>query len=261
MPRFGMVSCDRVPRLPDVPDLAAVTFDFWNTLLHAPEPTSTRAARSERLLTVFAQLGHDIDPTVLDAVLNEVVDTFNRKWADNEQYTYLEAVEAMLRRLDVEVELDAHERLAGAFTGADSPHLPALAPNVEQVLRALRARGVRIGIICDVGLSPSTVLRRHLDRHGVLELFDHWSFSDEVGWYKPDRRIFEHALTGLGVSSGEVAHVGDLRRTDIAGAKSVGWFAVRYCGIHDDHDPQAAGIEGDAVVSNHLDLLDALGVA
>ena len=63
-----------------------------------------------------------------------------------------------------------------------------LAPNVGDSLRALAGAGVRIGIICDVGLTPSATLRRYLDHHGLLGYFDHWSFSDEVGWYKPDAR-------------------------------------------------------------------------
>jgi FMN phosphatase YigB (HAD superfamily) len=90
----------------------------------------------------------------------------------------------------------------------------------------------------------------------VLALFDHWSFSDEVGWYKPDRRIFEHALAGLGgVDPGRAAHVGDIRRTDVAGAQAMGMLAVRYCGISDDTD---SGPEGDVVVADHAHLSAAL---
>ncbi len=241
--------------------IQAVTFDFWNTLVHAPEPSATRAARTERLLRTFARAGYEIDPAALDRVLQEVVTTFNRLWAANQQYTYVHAVEELLRQLDVELPAEVHDRLVDAFTGADSPHLPALAPNVTDVLRTLRSRGLRIGIICDVGLSPSWVLRRHLERHGLLQFFDHWSFSDEVGCYKPDPRIFDHALTGLGARAEDAAHVGDLRRTDIAGAKGAGWFAIRYRGIHDDRDDGLLEVEGDAVVSDHSELFEALGVA
>ena len=31
----------------------------------------------------------------------------------------------------------------------------------------------------------------HLDKHGLLDVLDHWSFSDEVGHYKPSPLIFE----------------------------------------------------------------------
>ena len=58
---------------------------------------------------------------------------------------------------------------------------------------------MRIGIICDVGMTASPTLRERLDMFGVLEYFDHWSFSDEVGCFKPWPAVFEHALAGLGV--------------------------------------------------------------
>jgi putative hydrolase of the HAD superfamily len=97
-----------------------------------------------------------------------------------------------------------------------------------------------------------------LEKHGLLDWFDHWSFSDEVGVYKPDRRIFDHALAGLGgIDPAEAAHIGDLRRTDIAGAKALGITAVRYTGVYDD--PHVDGLpEADLVVADHAELPAAL---
>jgi FMN phosphatase YigB (HAD superfamily) len=103
------------------------------------------------------------------------------------------------------------------------------------------------------------VLRTRLERNGVVDSFDHWSFSDEVGVYKPDPRIFEHAMAGLGVSEpARMAHVGDLRRTDIAGALSMGMTAVRFRGVVDDPRTDANPHEGDHVIDRHDQLLEAL---
>jgi len=102
------------------------------------------------------------------------------------------------------------------------------------------------------------VLREHLIRRGLLPLFDHWSFSDEVGAYKPSPVIFEHALEGLGGPEPErVAHVGDLRRTDVAGALGMGMTAVRYTGVFDDDSADLP--EGHHVVADHADLPAVLG--
>jgi putative hydrolase of the HAD superfamily len=116
---------------------------------------------------------------------------------------------------------------------------------------------MRIGIVCDVGMTGSPILLWHLERHGLLELFDHWSFSDVVGVYKPNRQIFEDALQGLGgVEPSRAAHVGDRLRTDVAGARAMGMTPVRYTGLHDDH---AEGFrEADLVISDHRDLVAAL---
>ncbi len=140
-----------------------------------------------------------------------------------------------------------------------------LTEHVADTLAELHDQGIKLGIICDVGLTPSTVLRGWLDDHRVLELFQHWSFSDEVGWYKPARQIFEHALAGLGVAPQHAAHVGDLRRTDVGGALAVGMTAVRYRGAFDDPAVTGAGDaplpEGDFVIDDHFDLPGVLGLA
>jgi putative hydrolase of the HAD superfamily len=120
---------------------------------------------------------------------------------------------------------------------------------------------VKIGIICDVGMTPSTALRDVLAHHDLLSLFDHWSFSDEVGCYKPSPGIFAHAAAGLGVSDvppSQIAHIGDLKRTDVAGAQGVGWTSVRYTGSFDDASSE--GPEADHVLASHADLPVVLGV-
>ena len=123
----------------------------------------------------------------------------------------------------------------------------------EACRRALQEGGLRLGIICDVGMTPSTNLRRHLERHGLLDVFEHCSFSDEVGHYKPSPVIFEHALAGLGgVDPARAAHVGDIRRTDIAGARAMGMTAIRYTGISDDTSQPTP--EGHHVVADHAEL-------
>jgi FMN phosphatase YigB (HAD superfamily) len=89
--------------------------------------------------------------------------------------------------------------LVEAFGRAGEEAELHLAEGTEDCLRTLKGAGIKLGIICDVGFTSSTMLRDHLIRHGVLPLFDHWSFSDEVGAYKPAAAIFEHALDGLGI--------------------------------------------------------------
>jgi putative hydrolase of the HAD superfamily len=256
--------------------LDAITFDFWDTLVHAPEAAVMRGERRKRILLVLEDAGVQVDPDELARVLAIVRDTFDQRWADNRQFTGRDGTALLLRTLDIEVDPDTHERVFDAFVGTDLPWIPNLTPNVEQALHDLKGLGLRIGIICDVGLSPSTILRSYLEHHGVLDLFDHWSFSDEVGSYKPDPSIFAHALHGLGdIEPGRAAHVGDLRRTDVAGARAYGMVSVRYRGSNDDvHHPGEgdrsipAGLmptetdnhEADHVISDHARLLDVLGL-
>ena len=70
--------------------------------------------------------------------------------------------------------------------------------------------------------------RALLTAEDLLDVFDVTVFSDEQGTYKPDVRIFEHTLSTLGVDPDAALHVGDRRRTDVAGALDAGMGAVRY---------------------------------
>lgn len=243
--------------------LDAVTFDFWNTLLVGNDPRWARQ-RHESLLHVLARAGVRADPDRLRAAQAAAISTFNDHWQRNEVFGAADAVDHLLADQDLVVEAAVRDELVRCFTDPPADHDPDPTPNIGDALEALKSAGVRIGIICDVGLTPSRSLRRMLERHGLLGYFDHWSFSDEVGTFKPDPAIFGHALTGLGgVDPERAAHVGDLRRTDIAGANAVGLTSVRYHGVHDDPGSPEEGtsdVEGAIVLGDHADLPSALGI-
>jgi putative hydrolase of the HAD superfamily len=237
--------------------LQAVTFDFWNTLVHET-PGQLRGLRVTAWEHALERAGMPVARDVIEQAIDDSWRTFDASWQANHQYRAPDAAALVLGKLPVRVDGALRDEMVDLFvTVGSTAELPATS-NVDVALAALKDAGVRIGIICDVGMTPSTILREHLEKHGLLEWFDHWSFSDEVGVYKPDRRIFDHALAGLGdPDPAATAHIGDLRRTDIAGAKALGITAVRYSGVFDD--PPADGLpEADLVISDHADLAPAL---
>jgi putative hydrolase of the HAD superfamily len=130
---------------------------------------------------------------------------------------------------------------------------------VEAAITSLRDRGIRLGIVCDSGMMVGRVLRGQLQRAGLSQYFepDALAFSDEVGVTKPRPEIFHRALSGLGVSPADAAHIGDLRFTDMAGARALGMRAVRFRGFNDD---TGEGPEGDATIDSYAQLEAALGL-
>jgi putative hydrolase of the HAD superfamily len=200
----------------------------------------------------------------LEAVFERSWQRFVRAWHENRQFTAEHAVEDVLAETGAQVTPELEAELVDAVLHAGRGAEVRLTPNVAACLARLDEAGVRLGIICDVGLTPSPVLRSYLERHGVLHHFDHWSFSDEVGVYKPDGRIFAHALEGLGgVDPARAVHVGDLRRTDVAGARAFGMTSVRYAGVADDSGfsaGDAAFEDADHVVADHAELPALLGL-
>jgi putative hydrolase of the HAD superfamily len=234
----------------------AVTFDFWNTLVWE-EAGHLRGIRAEAWAGLLEEAGFATERALLDAVFDRAWERYVHHWTSNQQYQSVQAAEEILEQLGFPVPLHVRRELIDVYTGAGRRATLHLTDGIENCLRTLKQAGLRLGIICDVGMTPSDQLREHLAARGLLELFDHWSFSDEVGHYKPSPVIFEHALGGLGgVDPTRAAHVGDIRRTDIAGARAMGMTAVRYTGISDDQSQ--AEPEGDHVVADYTALPDLL---
>lgn len=90
--------------------------------------------------------------------------------------------------------------------------------DVEPVLRQLKARGIRIGIISNW----DTRLRRISDGLGLSRLVDFLVISAEAGVRKPSPGIFRLALEKAGVGPDEAVHVGDLPEEDGMGARRAG---------------------------------------
>lgn len=80
-------------------------------------------------------------------------------------------------------------------------------------LRALREAGVRTCLLSNAGVPIRTVL----DREGITPWYDEIVLSYEVGFVKPDLRIFEAALAALDLPASDVLMVGDNANDDGGG--------------------------------------------
>jgi putative hydrolase of the HAD superfamily len=235
--------------------VSAVTFDFWNTIAHA-RPGSMAEARRRAVAAACRRCGAEVEPAVLAATLEEVALRWERSWAEGTHLHPQDAAEMVATSLGVEPA--SREAVAEAFLGAAREASVELSPGIRGCLEALSRREVRIGIVCDVGFSGGELLRGVLEQEGLLAHFDGWAFSDEVGAYKPAPEIFEAALGGLGARPEEAMHVGDLRRTDVAGAAALGMRTARYRGLHDDADDES-GVEADFILDSHDELPRIVG--
>jgi FMN phosphatase YigB (HAD superfamily) len=230
----------------------AITFDFWNTIARVPSGAMT-AARRGAVMAACEEVDFEVEPKLLAAALEEVGMQWERSWGEGVHLHPRDGAQMLVAALGL--ERAAGEPVVEAFLAAGREVELELAPEIRPALAALGERGVRVGIVCDVGFSGGAVLRELLDREGLLVHFDGWSFSDETGHYKPAPQAFEAALSSLGARAEEAMHVGDLRRTDVAGAAALGMRTVRYRGMHDDAEE---GAEADFVVDSHLELVELI---
>jgi FMN phosphatase YigB (HAD superfamily) len=239
--------------------IEAVTFDFWETLIHEA-PRTMRDGQITGWIEALGAEHIDASREDVEAALAENWRVFDERWAANDgQHTPVDAVAVMCAHLGIEPSDALRDELVHVFTHVGETVELELAPGIEECLDALDDAGVSVGIVCDVGMTPSTTLRSRLERHGVLDRFKGWAFSDETGWFKPAPEAFAPALEALGVTDPtKAAHVGDRRRTDVAGARNLGMVSVRYAAWSDD--PAENGAEADHVLHDHRDLPAALGL-
>jgi FMN phosphatase YigB (HAD superfamily) len=234
--------------------IKAVTFDFWNTIATVP-PGAMDEARRRGIAAACESNEVEVEAELLVASLEEAGLNWERSWAAGRHLHPREAAETLVRSLGIEGA--AREMVAEAFLGAGREVDLELAPEIHSGLEALRERGIRIGIVCDVGFSGGELLRELLAAEGLLEYFSGWGFSDEVGHYKPSPQIFEAALDSLGAEPARALHIGDLRRTDVAGSAALGMRTVRYRGMNKGGDAEP-GAEADFVLDSHLELPDVI---
>jgi HAD superfamily hydrolase (TIGR01509 family) len=231
----------------------AVTYDFWETI--AREATESLLEQRTRAWSELLR-DSEVPPETVRRTFEETWRIHSEHWRAGRQFTPVMAAERAVEDLGVAVSPRLREDLVEAFANAGATAELVVNDGLEETLEQLRGRGIRIGIVCDVGFTSGELLRAFLQRRGLMTLFEGWAFSDEVGVYKPDPAIFAHALTSLGdVPADRALHVGDLRRTDVAGARAFGMTSVRYRGANDDQEDLP---DADHVIDHHTQLLAVL---
>jgi putative hydrolase of the HAD superfamily len=93
---------------------------------------------------------------------------------------------------------------------------------VTEVLRALRASGIKIGLISNTQRCLAS-FQEHFALNGLFAVM---ISSSEHGYMKPHPSIFEAALEQAGVQRDEAVMVGDSLAHDVEGARRFGMRAV-----------------------------------
>jgi putative hydrolase of the HAD superfamily len=99
-----------------------------------------------------------------------------------------------------------------------------LYPHVREVLDILRGR-YPLALVTD---AQSAYARGELHKVGLLGYFDPIVVSGDHGYRKPDRRLFQFALDGMGVAAEHALYVGNDMHRDIFGAREAGMTTVMF---------------------------------
>ncbi|ONI92264.1 hypothetical protein ALI22I_04745 [Saccharothrix sp. ALI-22-I] len=177
----------------------AVLFDFSGTLFDdtsvldpaAIAATGVDLGGSTAVEVVRRVLTHVDSPASLEA----------RRGCDVSQ----EAHRAVWTRLIAESGPFAPDLVDAVYAALTDPAAWTPYPDTAVVLGALHERGVRIGVLSNIGWD----IRPALADAGVLDLLDAVVLSCEHGVEKPDPALFALACEQIGVASGRVLYVGD----------------------------------------------------
>ncbi len=196
-----------------VPRIEAVLFDFSNTIFKMADLTTWlgRVAEHTGRGALDAQT---VAQAVrqLDAAIARPEILASQHGRDSSSEAHRQAMYTWWTAVDF---LRGHEQIAYDLMADEDGWRPY--PDTEPVLRALRERGIPLGIVSDIGWD----LRIHLKRHAMADLFGAVALSCEVGVEKPDPRLFLKACADLGVDPRATLMVGDNPVRD-GGANAVG---------------------------------------
>lgn len=214
-----------------MPRVRAVLLDLCDTLVHFDaerlplveidqQPTRSTAQ------AIFGAIGPSPVPfdrfaDCLKAVTAEIA---VRREIDHREIPSQERFRRVLDRLGLPASPDHAQRLVDAHMERLA-HALVTPAHHREVMAGLTGR-VRLGIVSNFDHAPT--VREVLRRDGLEEFFDVVIVSDEIGWRKPHRVMFETALQQLGVQAGEALFVGDNYELDVVGAIQVGLSAAWY---------------------------------
>jgi putative hydrolase of the HAD superfamily len=241
--------------------LKAITIDFWNTLYDSSGGDGRNSDRYETILRNAARIGASVQADALKAAQKDAWEHFNVVWRTEQRTpTTRSMVEYFWQRLDIPADEQAIQEVTLAFEEGILKHPPFLLPGAKEALDELAGK-YYIALISDTAFSPGRVLKRVMENDGIAEHFTTFSFSDETGVSKPHARAYEVALSKTTCAPHECLHIGDIERTDIAGAKNFGMKAILFAGdpharMNDEHKdtPTQADMRADswAEVLEHI---------
>ena len=242
-------------------DIRAVAFDVNGTLV--------RILADDDEERIFRAAAHFLTYQGIDLHRHELRDTYfqvmkEQLRASPEEYPEFDAVGIWRNIIE-----DHHTDFTRALPAAKLEQLPlalaelargvsrrrlGLYPCVREVLDVLRER-YPLALVTD---AQSAYARAELHRVGLLDYFDPIVVSGDLGYRKPDRRLFQAALDGMNVAAANAMYVGNDMHRDIFGAREAGLTTVMF--DSDQGKKAYRDCVPDYTITDLRDLLAILGV-
>ncbi len=186
-------------------------FDLFHTLVSVPQPSLVGEISVAEILGVPAEEWQRryYDEDHLGRCLGRVCDG-------------VEAMRLVTHSIDPGIEEDRILAAVQSRRRRFEIGLVAVEESILEALKRLRTAGIRTAIVSDAGADDV----ESWPRSPLPALVDATIFSFEVGYRKPDPRIYQHALDTLRVTPMDTMFVGDGGSDEHAGARALGMSTV-----------------------------------
>ena len=198
----------------------------------------------------------------IDTVLDAIRSASQWFWSDTQRHRSGRLELDVARREVVRLALveigiadnDLAADIGDAYSHRRSIGIAPLPDSIDTV-RWFRDAGCRLALLTN-GAGPAQ--RTKIARFGLASLFDTILVEGELGFGKPDERVYTMALDRLGVSASDAWMVGDNLEWDVAAPQRLGltavWIDRRGAGL-----PTGSAVRPDRIIRALSDLrcLDA----
>jgi putative hydrolase of the HAD superfamily len=199
-----------------------------------------------------------LDPEVVFAAIEDIREWY---WSDAERHRVGrldlarargEVVRLALENIGVD-DADLGRRIGDAYHELRDRSIRPFEDAVSTV-QWLRQRGCKLALLTNGG---SRGQRQKIDRFDLAPLFDAILIEGEVGFGKPDPRIYTTALAALDVPPTGAWMVGDNLEWDVAGPQREGiagiWIDARGSGV-----PAGRAVRPDRIIGRLAELRDGV---
>ncbi len=214
--------CDR--------EIKHFSFDFWDTIAF-----SNSSFKKERSQYISERLNNNVSFLSVDSAFRRIGQRYNRlQEAGNGIIPASDLLSEVLIEIGASVSQEELQDICSDIESLFMDFPPLIDESFEDVLDAIVASGRTCSITSNTAFIPGKTIRQLLIREGLYDKLSFCLFSDEVGFSKPSKEIYDQVhLSAKSLNDNlkisEIIHFGDNEETDFKGASLFGFRAHRFC--------------------------------
>ena len=206
-----------------------ISFDFWDTLFIDDSDEKKRMGLGlcskieERFQLLEKHLSFNGDASsFLKSAITFEKNWFEVEWKSKHRTPPVEKrIKKICEHLKINISKESTLEIASKFENMEVEIQPDPLESCFNTLKEL-GKDYKLAITSDTIYTPGQGIKKILNDHGMLNLFECFSFSNEVGFSKPQKEIFLNTLNNLGLGPEEVVHIGDRLYNDVFGGQRSG---------------------------------------